>query len=135
MERKLLNISDPAVIALHAVVELAKSKKSMTAKVISQKWEIPHPHLSKVLRKLVVADILVSEKGPLGGFTLNPAKKDISFKDILIAVDGKIIFSNCFFCKKTCLHRNQSRECVFGNLSKKINDTFEKFSNTKIRKA
>jgi len=135
MERKLLNISDSAVIAMHAIVEISKTTTPVFSKEIAQRWEVSQHHLSKVLRKLVVADILISGTGHSGGFMLNPKKKDISFKDILIAIDGKMIFSNCFFCKKTCLHRKQSRACVFGNLSKKINDEFEKFSNIKIRKA
>jgi Rrf2 family protein len=44
-------------------------------------------YLSKVLRDLVVADLIVSQRGPNGGFTLARPAESVSILEIINAVD------------------------------------------------
>jgi Rrf2 family protein len=48
---------------------------------------IPAPYLSKILRRLVLAGLLVSQKGQGGGFWLARPAAETPFIDILNAVD------------------------------------------------
>ena len=48
---------------------------------------IPVHYLSKILRRLVLAGVLTSQKGQGGGFSLSRAPEEIPFADILAAVD------------------------------------------------
>ncbi len=60
----------------------------MRVKDLSLATAIPSHYLSKILRRLVLAGLLVSQKGHGGGFLLSKAPEEIGFSDILSAVDA-----------------------------------------------
>jgi Rrf2 family protein len=79
--------------ALHAVVFLAKQKqqqKPLASHVVAQAQGIPERFLLKVLKPLVSARVLISIKGPNGGYRLARTPGDITMLDIVEAVDGPI---------------------------------------------
>src|SRR5438874_10783830 len=78
--------------ALHAVAYMAAQRKSdpVASHVIAQDRGIPERFLLKVLKPLVSAQVLLSVKGPNGGYRLARAPADISILEILEAVDGPI---------------------------------------------
>src|SRR5438309_11282951 len=78
--------------ALHAVAYMAsqKSDKPVASHNIAQARNIPERFLLKVLKPLVSARVLLSIKGPNGGYRLARPASDISMLEILEAVDGPI---------------------------------------------
>jgi Rrf2 family protein len=78
--------------ALLAVVHLAGIKKDVpvASHVIAEARGISDRFLLKVLKPLVAARILLSVKGPNGGYRLARPTSDISMLEILEAVDGPI---------------------------------------------
>jgi Rrf2 family protein len=78
--------------ALHAVVFMAAQKhdRPVASHHIAQARGIPERFLLKVLKPLVSARVLMSIKGPNGGYRLARAPGDISMLEILEAVDGPI---------------------------------------------
>lgn len=78
--------------ALHAVAFMAqqKSDKPVASHNIAQARGIPERFLLKVLKPLVSANVLLSIKGPNGGYRLARQPNDISMLEILEAVDGPI---------------------------------------------
>ncbi len=79
--------------ALHAVAYMAAQKvldKPVASHTIAQNRGIPERFLLKVLKPLVSARVLMSVKGPNGGYRLARAAGDISMLEILEAVDGPI---------------------------------------------
>ena len=78
--------------ALHAVAYMAsqKSEKPVASHNIAQARNIPERFLLKVLKPLVSARVLLSIKGPNGGYRLAKAPNQITMLDILEAVDGPI---------------------------------------------
>jgi Rrf2 family protein len=79
--------------ALHAVVYMAaqgKKDQPIASHIIAQKRGIPERFLLKVLKPLVSAQVLLSVKGPNGGYRLARPASDISILEILEAVDGPI---------------------------------------------
>jgi Rrf2 family protein len=79
--------------ALHAVAFLAARKDStrpVASHHIAAARGIPERFLLKVLKPLVSAGVLLSLKGPNGGYRLARPAAEISLLDILEAVDGPI---------------------------------------------
>ena len=79
--------------ALHAVAFVAGQKDSTKAVAwhhIAAARGIPDRFLLKVLKPLVSARILLSLKGPHGGYRLARKAEEISLLDVLEAVDGPI---------------------------------------------
>jgi Rrf2 family protein len=78
--------------ALHAVAFMAAQKhdKPVASHNIAHARGIPERFLLKVLKPLVSARVLLSIKGPNGGYRLAKPASEITMLDILEAVDGPI---------------------------------------------
>jgi Rrf2 family protein len=79
--------------ALHAVTYMAVQKqqdKPVASHHIAHARGIPERFLLKVLKPLVSARVLLSIKGPNGGYRLARPASDITMLEILEAVDGPI---------------------------------------------
>ena len=69
----------------------------MRAADVSDATDIPAYYVSKILRRLVIAGILESRKGQGGGFSLARPVEEISFRDVLEAVDAYPPEDRCAF--------------------------------------
>ena len=78
--------------AIHALVFMAGQKNSrpIASHNIAQARGIPERFLLKVLKPLVSVRLLMSIKGPNGGYRLARPANEITLLDILEAVDGPI---------------------------------------------
>jgi Rrf2 family protein len=79
--------------ALHAVAYMAGQKerdKPVASHIIADERDIPDRFLLKVLKPLVSARVLLSVKGPNGGYRLAREPNKISMLEIIEAVDGPI---------------------------------------------
>jgi len=78
--------------ALHAVVYMAREKGTalVAAETIAKDQSIPEKFLPRLLKPLVSAQILLSRKGPGGGYRLARPSSLISMLEIIEAVDGPI---------------------------------------------
>jgi Rrf2 family protein len=78
--------------ALHAAAYMAQQKKEapIASHKIAEQRGIPERFLLKVLKPLVSARVLLSIKGPNGGYRLARPPGDISVLEIIEAVDGPI---------------------------------------------
>ncbi len=78
--------------ALHAVAYMAAQKhdRPIASHNIAAARGIPERFLLKVLKPLVSARVLLSIKGPNGGYRLARPASEISMLEILEAVDGPI---------------------------------------------
>ena len=79
--------------ALHAVIFMAAQKdhtRPVASHHIAAARGIPERFLLKILKSLVSAGILLSLKGPSGGYRLARPADQITMLDVLEAVDGPI---------------------------------------------
>lgn len=83
-------------IAMKPQVELISGAE------IAEATGIPLHYVSKVLRRLVVAGLLVSSRGRTGGFRLALPADCIRFLDILLATDFKPDSNHCAFGWPRC---------------------------------
>ncbi|HLK60407.1 MAG TPA: Rrf2 family transcriptional regulator [Chthonomonadaceae bacterium] len=81
-------ISQTAEYALRAIVHMATNPaEPQTAQQISEGTHVPVPYLSKVLQSLVRGNLVLSQRGLHGGFTLRKCPEDLTVYEIVQAVD------------------------------------------------
>ncbi|MFV1996034.1 MAG: Rrf2 family transcriptional regulator [Verrucomicrobiales bacterium] len=92
-------LSQTAEYALRAMSWLAieSPEAAVRARDLSEGSGIPAHYLAKVLRRLVLAGLLESQKGLGGGFSLSREPSEILFSDILKAVDAYPSLDRCAF--------------------------------------
>lgn len=82
-------LSQTVEYALRAMIHLAarESGVTLTAEALAERTRVPQGYLSKVMRDLVVAELVHSQRGPRGGFTLARPPADITMLEVVNAVD------------------------------------------------
>lgn len=78
------------------------------AKDLSVVTNVPGPYLSKLLRRMVVAGLLTSQKGHGGGFVLAKPPRFIRFLDVMVAADYEVDPRHCAFGWGAC---NTGKPC------------------------
>lgn len=88
-----MKLTRAANYALHAAAYMAAQRgdEPLASHTIARARGIPERFLLKVLKHLVEADLLVSVKGPRGGYQLARAASEITMLEIVEAVDGPIL--------------------------------------------
>src|SRR3970040_690902 len=90
--------------ALEAVTYLAlKRDGEMTSiRELTKKLRIPYHFLGKILQDLTYKGLLVSQKGPTGGFRLGTPAENITLLHIVEAIDGVEFKHNCILGFSEC---------------------------------
>lgn len=85
-------LSTKGAYGLAAMYELSKSPKDipMQNRDIAKRADIPKKYLEQLLPLLKQAKLIKSIRGAYGGFLLAKSAKEISIKDILIALEGEL---------------------------------------------
>jgi len=96
--------SRPCEYALRALTYIAANKDSrlVRSQEIAESESLPAPYLSKLLQQLVRAGLLISVKGPKGGFKLARLPKEISLLEVVSSVDGDEGFTRCAVGLEEC---------------------------------
>ncbi len=108
-------LSNTCKYAVRSVIYLALNQengKKIGIKQISKDLDIPTPFLGKILQTLAKQKMLLSNKGPHGGFALATPAHEITLLDIVKIIDGTDTFDNCMIGMKSCktAHEN-NRPC------------------------
>jgi Rrf2 family protein len=59
-------------------------------RVISERQAIPGRYLEQIFRRLRRAELVISKRGPGGGYTLARPPREITLRDVLEAVEGPL---------------------------------------------
>lgn len=92
--------------ALHAMLHLAVTTPNQRVDMqqLAEQLEVSPTYLSKIMTKLVKAGIIESSSGPNGGYKLKSNWEDISFLDIIHAIEGSAsLFEGCLNDNPDCL--------------------------------
>jgi len=113
-----------AEYALRAMAQLAllPPGQAVRARDLSAAANIPGDYVSKVLRRMVREGLLLSQKGHGGGFRLARAPADISFADILAAMDEMLDPERCAFGRGKCGVTPCALHGPFSRLKQLVND-------------
>jgi len=120
----MLSISCKA--AIKAVIFLGSKFESGDKSGIKEiaKYINENEHtVGKILQKLVKHKIIISAKGPTGGFFITGKQKNQPIVNIVEAIDGKEVFKQCGLGLNRC---SEVRPCPFHNDFKPIREVFKK---------
>ncbi len=122
-------LSQTSEYAIRAVSCIAINQEfgPVRAKDLSVETAIPLTYLSKVLRKLVEAEILTSTKGHNGGFLLARPPKKIKLYQVLEAMEFSVAKQHCIFGWRMC---NSKKPCLLHHRWSEVKDTFQKWIHT-----
>lgn len=97
-------LSKSCIYGLRASVFLAAKKSDgyINIREISNELNISFHFLTKVLQQLTQAEILESYKGPNGGVKLAKAASEITFMDVVVAIDTDHAFTECILGLPGC---------------------------------
>lgn len=110
-------------IAVHGAED-----RNIDLKRIAEDQDIPRHFLSKIMQNLVREGIIVSMKGPTGGFRLNRPAGEISLLEIVDAIDGMEVFTTCGLGLKKC---NDAKPCPIHVEYKQARNRVEQLFRTK----
>ncbi|MFH1680069.1 MAG: SUF system Fe-S cluster assembly regulator [Candidatus Eisenbacteria bacterium] len=82
-------------VALLAVFAGKQGGEPRTARDVASQVGLPLPTVSKILKALSRAGILVSHRGARGGYGLARPSEEISIAEIIRALEGPIAFTEC----------------------------------------
>ena len=90
-------ISLKSEYGLLALADIAANSngKPVQRSEISGRQRIPLPYLTQVLRSLVNGDLLMSNRGPLGGYILIKQPEEISVLDVVTLLQGPLSPVSC----------------------------------------
>lgn len=101
-------LSKSCIYGLRASLYLASRKngKFTPIRKMSDKLEISFHFLTKILQQLTAEDILESFKGPNGGVRLRKPGAEIPLMDVVLAIDGPQLLTECALGLPGCGTKN-----------------------------
>jgi len=101
-------LSKSCVYGLRASIYLATKKEDefVPIKKMSETLEISHHFLTKILQQLTAQELLISYKGPNGGVKLKKPASKVTLMDVVLAIDGPDLLTECALGLPGCGHQN-----------------------------
>ena len=92
-----MQISRKSDYALRAMIYVAawEDDKICSINEISEAEQVPREYLAKILKELSLQGFLHSYKGINGGYRLARPRKDVTFLNIIEAMQGKVAINQC----------------------------------------
>jgi len=99
-------LSKSCVYGIQAAIYVATqgSADYVSISHIAARLDISFHFLTKVLQQLTLAGIMVSYRGPKGGVSLANPPSDVTLYDLICAIDGGSIFTECMLGLPGCGH-------------------------------
>jgi len=91
------------------IAEQSIDGKRVSIKEVTKAINSPEAYTSKILQQLRKDEIINSDRGPGGGFSIdNKTMESITLKDIVYSFDGDKIYKDCGLGLKQC---NAAKPC------------------------
>lgn len=99
-------LSKSCIYAIQAAIHVAAEGGDAYVPInkIADRLEISFHFLTKVLQQFTSAGILISYRGPKGGVALAQPAKQITLFELIAAIDGTDIFTECMLGLPGCGH-------------------------------
>ncbi len=91
---RLSKLTDYALLVMSAIAK-ARSGPVLTAREIAGQLQLPLPTVSKLLKQLSQNQLLVSQRGVKGGYSLARDPQMITLSEIISAVEGTVALTDC----------------------------------------
>lgn len=105
-----MNLNQATDYAFRAVLYLANKPRgeAVEAHEIALRQVVPMRFLLKIMPSLVKSGIIKSKRGVGGGYYLAKHPKDISFLDVVEAVEGPVAINRCLVDAAYCSRKGAS---------------------------
>jgi FeS assembly SUF system regulator len=110
-------LTDYGIVLMSYLASEKELKHS--AHSLSDAVQMPLPTVRKVLKVLSQSDLLMSERGAQGGYSLQRHPDKISVADIITAIEGPIALTECVSSESHC---GQEDHCSIQVNSARINN-------------
>ncbi|HEY9169039.1 MAG TPA: Rrf2 family transcriptional regulator [Lutibacter sp.] len=108
---------------IRATIYIAKKsllEEKVSLKEVATAIDSPEAYTSKILQKLAKNNIINSNKGPTGGFSMDKQKtEEVKLSTIVYTIDGDDIYKGCGLGLEKC---NEQMPCPVHNQFKIIRD-------------
>jgi Rrf2 family protein len=102
------------------IIDSSLKNQKVSMKEVAEAIDSPEAYTSKILQQLSRSNIIQSEKGPTGGFSVEKDKIDqLNLSRIVAAIDGDSIYKGCGLGFHQC---NETKPCVIHHQFKTIRD-------------
>ena len=119
-------LSNQSKYAIRAVIYLAvnsSKNNKLSSKKVAELIDVPAPFLAKIFQKLSKVKIILSTKGPKGGFYLTKKEHSNNLLNIIDCIDGLAFFNSCFVGLPKCSDENP---CAIHHIAGPCRDTLKK---------
>ncbi len=93
--------ADYAMRAVAYLANLGPNQRAATSQ-IAEEQQIPPSFLAKIVSQLSVAGLLQTSRGARGGVSLARSPEQISFLEVVEAIDGPILLNECVIDHSAC---------------------------------
>lgn len=94
----------------------------LSAQALAERTRLELPTVSKLLKQLAQADLVVSTRGASGGYRLSRPAADITIADIIAAIEGPLGMTECSIHSGLCGRENY---CTVSSNLRKISAAVE----------
>ncbi|WP_209020105.1 RrF2 family transcriptional regulator [Jeotgalibacillus proteolyticus] len=107
-----MKYSNATNYALHTMVYLTiqEGEKLVGVQELADMQRLSPTYLSKILTKLAKGGLIESTPGAKGGYKISRTKHEISFLDVINAIEGDTSLFDCTLHHEGCLIENVMRE-------------------------
>lgn len=116
-----MRITHEADYAIRIVYCLAVHNCKIGAKEIAEETGVPVRFALKILRKLILNDLVCSFKGANGGYQIVRPVEQISIGEVIEVIDGPIRINHCLESGFDCSRFAQKGMCNFHQVFSSIN--------------
>lgn len=100
----------------------------MSLKEVANAIQSPEAYTSKILQQLTRKKIIISEKGPAGGFSMDEKNlNQVKLSSIVSAIDGDSVYTRCGLGLDQC---GEKMPCPVHNQFKVIRNNLKKMLET-----
>lgn len=117
----MLKIAKLTDYATGLMVQLSQSpERRVSAQQLATELGLPPPTVATLLKKLGRAGLVVSARGAGGGYCLSRAPKAISLAEVVAAIEGPVMLTECALEDGRC---DLERDCATRGHWRALNDT------------
>lgn len=119
----IVHLSEAASIGLHALIIIAKGDGMVNVQQIAEVTGSSKHHVAKVMQRLTKEKMVISSRGPNGGFLLNRKPVEISLLEIFEAIEGKMDIPACPADHQIC----PFDKCLLDNVTQRMTMQFKEY--------
>lgn len=117
---RLSKLADYATVLMASLSQDEGGK--LSAQALAERTRLEAPTVSKLLKQLAQADLVMSTRGASGGYRLARPAAEISIADIIAAIEGPLGMTECSIHSGLCGRENY---CTVSSNLRKISAAVE----------